>query len=87
MNGWLGKITKGAVAMPLLVGGIGLIGGLGVALSTSGVASAPGPTISGTYSCATPLGTKKIPATIQDLNTARATLPQGHFSWSSRRWC
>jgi hypothetical protein len=63
--------------MPLLVGGVGLSGSLAIGLSTGGVASAAGQSVSGTYSCATPLGTKKVPVTIHDLNTAPATLPQG----------
>ena len=61
----------------LLTGGVGAAGDLWLVLATSGAASAVGPLVGGTYSCATPLGTKKITATIQDLNTAPATLPQG----------
>ena len=63
--------------MPLLVGSIGLFGGLGLALGTGSAASAAGPTVKGTYTCATPVGPKKVPTAIQDVNSAPATLPQG----------
>ena len=70
-------LLKAAMVAALLAGGVGAVGGLWGVLTTSGAASAAGPLVGGTYSCATPLGTKKITATIQDLNTAPATLPQG----------
>ncbi len=47
MHGRLAKICRGAVAMPLLVGSIGLFGGLGLALAAGGAASAAGPTVRG----------------------------------------
>jgi len=72
------KCVRAAGGVSLLAGGLGTIGVLGVGLATSGVASAAGPVITGTYVCAAPvLGKVKLKTTIQDLNTIPANLHNG----------
>ena len=65
------KIVKGAVALPLLVGGIGIFGGVSVGVADSGVASAA--TTGGTFHCATPLGTEIAPISVR---TRNPTIPK-----------
>jgi hypothetical protein len=70
------KFVRGGAGVALLASGLGVVGGLGVGLATSGTASAAGPTISGKWSCATPLGEQKVTTKIQDQNTIPATMPK-----------
>ncbi len=73
---WL-KLLRGAVGVALLVGGVGAVGSLGIAAATGGVAAAAGPTVSGTWACQTPLGTKHVETKIQDQNTIPASMSRG----------
>jgi photosystem II stability/assembly factor-like uncharacterized protein len=77
MQRWWFKIARGAAAVSILAGGTEVISSLGFGLAHSDVAFAASPSVGGTYSCATPLGTKKIPVNINDLNSAPSTLVQG----------
>ena len=72
------KIVRSAAGASLLASGLGVAGVLGIGAVTPGIASAAGPAVSGSYSCAAPVvGLVTIPVTIQDLNTAPATLANG----------
>ena len=65
-NGWL-KTLKGALSVALLAGGTGLIGALGVGLTSTGTAAAA--STGGRYTCATPIGKEHVQVTITTLHT------------------
>jgi hypothetical protein len=72
------KIVSGAAGIAVLAGTMGVAGGLGLGLAGSGIAAAAGPVVKATYTCHSPEGTTlTVPTTIQDLNTAPSTLPEG----------
>ena len=74
MHSRLFKLVRGGAGIALLAGGMGIVGSLGIGLASSGVASAAGPTVSGTWACQTPLGTKHVETKIQDQNTIPASM-------------
>ena len=70
------KLVRGVAGVALLASGLGVVGGVGITLATGGAAGASGgPTDSYTLSCQAPLvGSLSLAATVQDLNTAPASM-------------
>lgn len=72
------KFARGGASVALLASGLGVVGALGFGLATSGVASAAGVPVSGTYECTAGLPTKlPLAGTVVDHTTAPATLHIG----------
>ena len=85
MRAGLLKVVRSVAGVALLASGMGVVGGLGIDLATSGVAAASGgPIDSYDLSCQAPLvGSLSLPVTIQDLHTAPASVPQ-HTTYDAK---
>jgi hypothetical protein len=72
------KLARGGAGIALLATGLGAVGALGAGLATSGVASAAGPTVTGTYVCTVGLPSKiNLAGAVHTTGTAPATLHIG----------
>jgi hypothetical protein len=72
------RFARGGASIALLATGLGAVGALGIGLATSGVASATGTPVSGTYVCTVGLPAKiTLAASVVTKGTAPATLHIG----------
>ncbi len=85
MRAGLSKVVRSVAGVALLASGLGVVGGLSIDLATSGVAGASGgPVDSYDLACEAPLvGSLSLPATVQDLHTAPASLKQ-HTTYDAK---
>jgi len=80
MRSGLSRFVRGAAGIALIASGLGITSALAVGAATSTTASAA--TTSGSYSCATPLGKKSVPASITTLNntTPKTVVHGSHYA-------